>query len=182
MTCNCQQQQPTSPPCGNPQCGSSSVYTPNPCNTTPTCSTNELRLYVLRCGTWVYGGSMSTNSAPTRGMRILWEDKAYTVEQATLIGSEPMTDKWEVMLIAAGPSYSTGNPCMPCQPPVQPPLPPPDTQPGGVYVDNPCGTSTSYYPGTLYPNTPRPVEVGLGCGPHYTCNGLPPDRYNTQAW
>ena len=174
MSCNCDK----------------TVHTPEPCNTQDNCRpSNTMRLFTLRCGTWVYSGQMSINSAPQRGMRIMWEDKSYTVEQATLlsgggcasalVGSEPGTDKWEVMLIQAEPQYITGSShCTPCQTAVQPPL----EAPGGVYIDNPA-CSTTNYPAPSYPYNPLPVEQGLGCwhshlptggcGPHYTCTGYP---------
>lgn len=207
MTCNC---EPTT------------VHTPDPCSAeTNQIATNMMRLFTLRCGTWVYSGQMSMNSPPQRGMRLVHDDKAYTVEQSTLVGSEPGVDKWEVMLIQAGPAYYSvntqrhdthfggapqcsregqpcngnmattpipGNPCMPCHPATMPPLPPS----GGIDHDSPCvGWPTiptqPGYPGhgggshnhgnngggTHYPYTPMPIEMGLGCGPHYECNGLP---------
>jgi len=145
------------------------VYTPpNPCAPAPI-STNKLKLYTLRCGTWMYSGEMSINTAPYPGMRIVWDNKPYSIEQATLVGSEPAIDKWEVMLITS-PSYSANSPCMPnpC-PPTTPPVLPPEEAPGGVYVED-CNNYHYYH---NMPNTPRPVEMGLGCGPHYGCNGYP---------
>lgn len=166
-------------------CDYKTVHTPDSCNQASPmqCDThhegqcsplNTMRLYTLRCGTWVYSGQMSINSTPQHGMRIIWEDKSYSIEQATLVGSEPGIDKWEVMLIQAGPQYMTGiqqgTPCMPCQPAVLPPI----ETPGGVYVENPSCSSNSYPPPSPnYPYNPLPVEQGLGCGPHYTCNGYP---------
>lgn len=182
MTCNCQQQT-TMPPAPTPcsckgsapqPCGSTTtIHTPNPCHTAPSSyPTHDVRLYTLRCGTWVYAGQMSLNSPPMVNTRIMWENKAYTITQATLVGTEPGKDKWEVMLVtAAGPHYEGGSrqPCTPCQPPVLPPLDPP----GGIYVDNPtCGQPVTY-PITNHPYTPLPVEQGLGCGPQYTCTGYP---------
>jgi hypothetical protein len=184
MTCNCHQgthtptlPTPTGAPCNckgpAPQpCSSTPIHTPQQCQTAPSNHpTHELRLYTLRCGTWVYAGQMSLNSPPQVNTRIMWESKAYTITQATLVGTEPGRDKWEVMLIAAGTAYTIdGNkqPCTPCQPPVQPPLDPPP----GIYVDNPtCQPVT--YPITHHPYTPLPVEQGLGCGPQYTCTGYP---------
>jgi len=159
MKCNC-------------DCQTETVHVPDPCNVNTCTTANEIRLYTLKCGTWSYSGQMSINSAPIRGMRILWEGKAYTIEQATLVGSETCIDKWEVMLIQAGPAYNIpGSNCTPCgnTPPTQPPLPPT----GGVYIEDPCGGTTYTYPTINYPNTPLPVEMGLGCGPHYQCVGTP---------
>ena len=192
MSCNC-------------DCKATTVHTPTPCQA-PQSTMHNVRLYTLKCGSWVYAGQMPMNSAPTRGMRLLWEGKAYTIEQSTLTGSEPNTDKWEVMLIQAparhapwqkGPGYATTNecnnvppnPCMPCPPSTLPPL---ELTPGTNH-NSPC-TDQWYSPPTLgnlpsepkeptpwnhnsavcaVVHTPRPVEMGLGCGPHYECNGYP---------
>ena len=144
------------------------VYTPpQPCPTQPQMTTCRLKLYTLRCGNWVYTGEMNTNTAPYPNMRILWDNRPYQVEQATLIGSEAIcatgsVDKWEVMLIAC-PSYSTHNgPCMPTSPCTQQQ---PQEEPGGIYVED-----YNHKPNN---NTPRPIEIGLGCGPQYSCNGYP---------
>ncbi len=184
MSCNC-------------DCKPTTVHTPTsttplectPCQT-PQSTTHSVRLYMLRCGSWVYAGQMPMNSAPTRGMRLLWEGKTYTIEQSTLTGSEPGTDKWEVMLIQAGPGYATissgnnalHNPCMSCPPATLPPLACHDTcessagEPtAGTNHDSLC-TDPWYTPPVPWNadhNTPRPVEMGLGCGPHYQCNGYP---------
>lgn len=185
MTCNCNQSTnpnqpipvPTPCNCKGPAtqpCGSTTnIHTPQPCHTSSSShAMHDIRLHTLRCGTWVYAGQMSLNSPPMVNTRIMWEGKAYTITQATLMGTEPGKDKWEVMLVtAAGPNYTTdgsNQPCTPCQPPVLPPLDPP----GGIYVDNPtCQPVT--YPITHQPYTPLPVEQGLGCGPQYTCTGYP---------
>ncbi|WOL31483.1 hypothetical protein [Microcoleus phage My-WqHQDG] len=151
MSCNCECNN-----CKHTTTTTTTIHTPTPC-ATPQSTTHSVRLYTLRCGSWVYAGQMTMNSTPTRGMRLLWEGKAYTIEQSTLIDSEPNTDKWEVMLIQAGPGYTTANPCMPCPPPTLPPLEP-----------TPC---TDRNPPNH--NTPRPVEMGLGCGPQYQCTGYP---------
>jgi hypothetical protein len=169
MSCNC----------SNCNCEATTVHTPTTCHTSqPT--THSVRLYTLKCGSWVYAGQMPMNSAPTNGMRLLWGGKAYTIEQSTLTGSEPGTDKWEVMLIQAGPGYATTgcgnnaphNQCMPCPPSTLPPLEPT----GGTNHNSPCTDPWYNPPKEPAPwnhNTPRPVEMGLGCGPHYQCTGYP---------
>jgi hypothetical protein len=195
MTCNCNQGSnpnpqviPTPAPCNckgaaTQPCGSSTtIHTPQPCQ--PAANSHpmhELRLHTLRCGTWVYAGQMSVNSPPMINTRIMWDNKAYTITQATLTGTEPALhgtcraggkDKWEVMLMTAGAGYTADGgrqPCTPCQPPVQPPIEPP----GGIYINDPCTVHTLPYPITHQPYTPLPVEQGLGCGPQYTCTGYP---------
>ena len=153
MPCNC-----------NCECREENIYTPNPCNVERT-SSNTLRLYTLRCGTWTYTGQMAMNNAPMKGMRLVWEGDAYNIEQSTLVGTEPGLDKWEVMLIKAGPAYYATQPCN------SNPYPCPSPEP------SPC--SDNPYP--VLCNEPSPtqpcrgynVPLGLGCGPHYECNGIP---------
>lgn len=131
-------------------------------------TTCRLKLYTLKCGNWVYTGEMNTNTAPYPNMRILWDNKPYQVEQAMLIGNEAISaysniDKWEVMLIAC-PSYNTQNgPCMPTNPC---PQQQPKEAPGGIYIEDCNNDYNKQY-------TPKPIEIGLGCGPQYSCNGYP---------
>ena len=179
MTCNCNPNQPAAQlpcSCSGPQTygTTTNIHTPEPCQATASNHPmHELRLYSLRCGTWVYAGQMSVNSPPQVNTRSMWDSKAYTITQATLTGTEPGKDKWEVMLVTAGAGYTADDCRQPCTPtPYHPPVLPPSDPAPGIYVDNQtCQPVT--YPVTNYLYTPLPVEQSLGCGPQYSCRGYP---------